>query len=1652
MKAQLGVTFAPTTLGPLALLLLLPAVPLRAQVNLLTYRNDNGRTGLNPNETGLTLASVNTNTFGKLFAQAVDGYVYAQPLYLANVNVPGKGVHNVVFVATEHDSVYAFDADGNTGANAAPLWHTSFLDPAAGVTTVSAADTGEPVDLVPEVGITSTPVIDPVNGTIFVCAKTREISGGTTNYVHRLHALDVATGTEKAGGPAVIEAVVAGTGGGNDGAGHVPFVPLRQLNRPGLLWLNGVVYLGFGSHGDFGIYHGWVLGYDAQTLQQVVAYNTTPNGDEGAIWQAGAGLAADVLGNVYFMTGNGTFSTNSADNGQNNFGDSFVKLTTTNGWDVADYYTPSNQSELSAYDLDLGCGGPVLLPDEVGSAAHPHLLVGAGKEGSIYLLDRDNLGRYHTSGPDGAVQVLSDVLGGPNHPLYTGGFYGVPAYFDHRLYFAAIDDVIKVYHITGAQMGASPERVGSQVYLYPGGSSPCVSANGTNDAILWVLQNEAYGSSGPAILHAYNATNINLELYNSSQAGLRDQAGPAVKFTVPAVVNSKVYVGGQQTLTVYGLFAPDTNAPSAPGGLTATALSASRAWLNWTAATDDVAVTGYDVERAGGADTNFVPVGTTTGDTSYVDAGLTAQTSYNYRVRAFDAASNQGPYSAWAPIVTPAPDGQPPSTPVSLTATNPGGGYVLLDWPDCTDNVWVQEYRVERQGGGGTNFTEIGSTTNSSYDDVGLAGGMTYTYRVRAEDGSGNLGGYSPEAMITTASSPSGLVAAYGFDEGTGPTTADASGHGNTGTLAGAVWTSQGRFGGAVSFDGSGWISVDDADSLDLSNAMTLEAWLYPTAVPTGWSTALMKEQPGEFDYVLYAGSPLNQPNVFVYSGGEQGAADVSGLPLNVWTHLAGTYDGNSLCLYVNGTLVASNAVSGSIAQSSGPLRIGGNAVWGEYFQGQIDEVRIYSRALSAAEIQSDLNTPVSASVLQPPQVTLDGPTNDAAFVADAASIPVTATASDVDGAITRVDFLGDASPVASLTNGPFAFTWTGVTPGAHMLLAVATDDHGLTTTSAPVTIQVTANTGAPYGLTNRPPLPAYLNMPPSFNGALPLLLSGTGAFPDPSNLVAAAGLIPYGVNTPLWSDGAIKARWLGVPGDGAPITADEQIGYAPTGEWTFPNGTVFVKHFELVTDETHPTVRRRLETRLLVRDGNGAVYGVTYKWRADNSDADLLTNSLLEDIVITNAAGVRTQTWYYPSPGDCLVCHTPTAGYVLGVKARQLNGDLTYPGSGVADNQLRTLNQLGLFNPPIRDETSIASVPQLSALTNLSASLEQRARSYLDANCAQCHRPGGTRAHFDARYDTPLASQNIINGSVIASLGVDNMAVVTPQDPWRSALFQRMNTANPVIRMPPLARNVIDTDAVSVMAAWINGLPGVPALAPPAISPNGGTFNGAVSVSVSATDTVASLFFTLDGTLPTTNAPAYVAPVLLTNSATFKAVAAQTGYNNSVAAVATFTINQLPAITLTNPVAGGVFVAPTNILLEAAASDADGSVGLVTFLDGTNVLGQVNTPPFSVLWSNAPAGIHVLAAEATDNQGATAVSEAATIAVLPPTLSAQFAGGQLQIAWPDTGNDYVLESTDSLTPPVNWTPAPEAHTPTNGQIVVLLAPTNHQEFYRLRP
>ncbi len=499
-----------------------------SMLDVVTYHNDIARTGQNLNETVLNIANVNSATFGKVRSLPVDGKVDAQPLYLGQL-VIGGATHNVVYITTEHGSVYAFDADAGT-----QLWKVSTLG--AGETPSDARGCDQ---VTPEIGITATPVIDRSAGThgvIYVVAMSKS---GTT-YFQRLHALDVTTGAELFSGPRNITASFPGTGD-NSSNGNVIFDPAQYKERAGLLLLNGVVYTTWASHCDIRPYTGWIMGFDQTTLAQTRVFNVVPNGSAGAIWMSDTAPAADSAGNIYLLDANGDFGTTLNPSGfpaNGNYGNAFLKISTTGGLAVADYFEMQNQQQENNSDADLGSGGALVLPDLTDENGNVRRLsVGAGKDGHIYVVNRDAMGKFNP----GSNNVYQDLTGG-----LGGGVWGMPAYFNGTLYYGAVGDAIKAFKITNAKLSTGPVGQTSNTFRYPG-TTPSISANGAGNGILWAVENTT-----PSVLHAYDAGNLH-ELYNSNQAGSRDQLGAGNKFITPTIVNGKVFVGTTNSVEVFGL-------------------------------------------------------------------------------------------------------------------------------------------------------------------------------------------------------------------------------------------------------------------------------------------------------------------------------------------------------------------------------------------------------------------------------------------------------------------------------------------------------------------------------------------------------------------------------------------------------------------------------------------------------------------------------------------------------------------------------------------------------------------------------------------------------------------------------------------------------------------------------------------------------------------------------------------------------------------------------------------------------------------------------------------------------------------------------------------------------------------------------------------
>lgn len=519
---------------------------------VFTYHNNVLRDGTNVQEYALSPQNLSQATFGKLFSCKLDGVAYTQPLWMANVDVAGVK-HNIVVVATEHDTAYVFDADLKPCSQ---IWHANLLDAdhggTPGETPVPAADVEPFLVIQPEIGITGTPVIDPASKTIYVVTTSE---GPVGTFRQRLHALDLTRGTEKFGGPVTVLPSVPGTGYDSVN-GSVSFNPQTQLQRSALALVNGVVYVAWASYGDRDPYHGWIVGYDTMTLRQVSVFNDSSNGQRGGIWMSGGTLASDASGNLFVTTGNGTFDGNSGVPPNSDFGNTILKIRVA-GFSVLDWFTPYNQNSLNMNDGDLGSSGLVLLPDQ--ASGPQHLLVSGGKEGRIYLVNRDSMGHFCSSCTTTDTNVVQSFMA-------STGFFCTPAFWQGALYFAGSvqgagnGDRLKrlIFNSATGQFNPSPASESTFTFNFPG-ATPSISSQGSSNGVVWAVDSSHSDPNvdfqpGPAVLYAYDATDLSKELWDSSQAiGNRDQAGGAVKFMVPTVANGKVYIATRTELDVYGL-------------------------------------------------------------------------------------------------------------------------------------------------------------------------------------------------------------------------------------------------------------------------------------------------------------------------------------------------------------------------------------------------------------------------------------------------------------------------------------------------------------------------------------------------------------------------------------------------------------------------------------------------------------------------------------------------------------------------------------------------------------------------------------------------------------------------------------------------------------------------------------------------------------------------------------------------------------------------------------------------------------------------------------------------------------------------------------------------------------------------------------------
>ena len=1144
-----------------AMLCMFHPPPVAGQVTVVTQHNDNGRSGQNLQETVLNTSNVNVNNFGKLFARTVDGQIYAQPLYLSNLPVQGA-MRNVVFVATMHNSVYAFDADDP--AATAALWQVNLG------TSVPAQDvcpTCGYVDIIPEIGILGTPVIDPVSGTLYVVAKTKNTVN--TSYHFALHALDVLTGAEKFTGPREITGQVAGTGAGSTN-GTLSFEPLHHLNRPGLLLMNGIVYLAFGSLGDFPPYHGWVFGYDAGNLQQVDIYNTSPNGSDGAIWQAGVGLMGDSLGNIYFMTGNGTFNANTSGS---EYGDSFVKLSTSGGLSVVDYFTPFNQATLDSADRDLGSGGPVALPGT-------NLMVGIGTDRVLRLVDTTNMGHFNaTSNHD--VQEFQASTGG----IFMGG----PVYWNSPnngpvIYLWGPGDLLKSYKFTGSLFQTTP--VSQSTLTEVNGNSSTVplslSANGSQAGSGIVWASAAY-SQDPnhltvtGILRAFDATNLSVELWNSKQSAARDDVGNYAKFASPTIANGKVYLSTfSNQLLVYGLNPPAAGnlpAPWSSQDIGSVGVAGSDSYLNGS-----FLMNGSGGDIWGAADAfNFVyqPLA---GDGQIVARLASLQNTNSYAKGGVMIRETLAANSRHAMMdITPA-NGSEFSRRLST------GGTTTATAGPGTPPYWVKLVRSGSVFSGyvssdGVNWTLVGSSAismassvyvglivnshnnsvlcSAALDGVAVTGPVNAPPSVSISAPS-NGASYSAPASIPITASATG---------GTGASVSQVDFYAGS-LLIGTVTVAPYNFTWSNVVAGSYSLTAKVTDSAGNTAASTPVAVSVTNGtLPGPWATL-------DIGAVGLAGGAGYLTGTFSLSGS---GADIWGTTdafRYVYQPLAG--DGQIVARVVSlqntnsyakgGVMIRETLAANSrhamvdITPSNGSefsrrLSTGGSTTvtagvgvapyWvklvrsGNLFSGYVSSdgvnfalvgsstIGMASSVYVGLIVTSHTNSVLCSAALDGvtvsgpapllPTVTITAPLNGASYNAPA-SIAITTSATGGAGATVRqVDFYAGSALIGTVTASPYNFSWTNVSAGSYSLTAKVTDSAGNTATSNPVGVSVTSSTLPSPWLTQDIGSVGVAGSASYLNGAFSLRGSG-------SDIWGTADAFRY-VYHPLTGDGQIIAR-----------------------------------------------------------------------------------------------------------------------------------------------------------------------------------------------------------------------------------------------------------------------------------------------------------------------------------------------------------------------------------------------------------------------------------------------------------------------------------------------------------------------------------------------
>jgi hypothetical protein len=1543
------------------------------QVNVTTYHNDIGRTGQNLNETILTPSNVQTQ-FGKLFSQTVDGQIYTQPLYMSGITI-GGATHNVVYVATENDSVYAFDADTNGGSNASPLWMASMLTSAHGAASGATAVPSSMLtgDIQPLVGITGTPVIDPSTGTLYVVSKTLESSA----MVQRLHALDITSGAEKFGGPVIITASVPGTGNGSSN-GTLAFDTQWENQRPGLLLLNGIVWIGFASHSDNGPWHGWILGYKASTLQQTGVYCTSPNGTGSGVWMSGGGLAADQLdpvnkpyGRMFIPTGNGDFTATKPYTNNMDYGDSEVVLDLTNGVPtVTDDFTTYLQANLNSEDGDIASGGMLVLPTQT-TGNYPHLAVQVGKQGWMYITNRDNMGGYSTNS-DTIAQELQFAVGGT-------GAWSSAAYWNNHVYWWGKADKLKSFAMTNGVLSTTP-TTSSETYAFPG-ATPSISANGNTNAIVWTIDTETYVNPGPAMLQAHDATNVATTLYSSGNLAA-DKAGNAVKFATPTIANGKVYVAASGELDFYGLKGGTTAAATpviTPGSesytgsvsvtITDTTPSAS-IYYTTDGSTPTTASTLYTGAITVTTTETIKAIASATGYVTSAAASATYTNTAAVPVVTFSLPS--GTYSAAQSLTLSdtqsgasiyyTTDGSTPTTsstkytsPITISSTETITAFATASGMNPSPAL-AQTYTIVL-GATGIQYSQGFAASSGQVILNGTS--QLNDSRLQLTDGLANEAGsafyYTPVSVQTFTtdfsfqlSNPSGEGIAFVIQNAS----AGSAAIGSNGAGLGYAGIANSL---AIKFD----LVSDAGEGPDSTGLYTGGATPTVPAIDLS-STGINLHSDDQMSvHLTYNGTTLSMTITDIVTGATWSTSWTINIPSTIGSNTAYVgFTGST------GTLTASQKIMTWSYYTTAPAATPTfSPAGGTYSSSQTVTI---SDTTSGATIYYTTNgtTPTTSSTKYTGAITVSssetlnaiavatGFSQSATASATYSLVAATPTFSPAAGTYSSAQTvtISDTTPGATIyytTNGTTPTTSSSVYSGAINVsasetlnaIAVATNYSNSAVGTAAYVIggQAAATpTFSPAGASYTTAVTVSINDATSgstiyytTNGTTPTTSSSVYTAPIPVStnqtlnaIAVASGYSTSNVGTSVYSIMAATPVFSPAPGtyNGAQTvtisdpTAGVSIYYTTNG--TTPTTSSSVYSGPITISNSGPLQAIAVKSGLTNSYVSAGVYTINASTTAAAPVFSVAGGTYSSNQTVTISDATSGATIYYTTNGT-----TPTASSTKYTGAITVSSSETLQAIAVAS---------GYTNSSVTSATYtlVAATPVFSPAGGTYSSSQTVTIS--DAT-------SGATIYYTTNGTTPTASSTKYTGAITVSSSETLEAIAVATGYTNSAVATAAYT--------------IQTTAAT-----------------PVFSPAGGTYSSAQTVTISDATSGATIYYTTNGTTPTASSTKYTGAITVSSSETLEAIAVATGYTNSATGTAVYTIQQNAAATPTLTPAATSYTTPVTVSLNDTTAGA--TIYYTTNGTTPTTSSTVYTGPFTVSANTTIQAIAVASGYATSATG----------------------------------------------------------------------------------